>query len=401
MLRFHTQTGGVTLTAQQPKNNIVRVALQGFAAVCGGTQSLHTNGYDEALALPTERAAKIALRTQQVIGHESGAADTVDPFAGSYFVEALTDEIEAARAGADRQGRRARRLGQGDRVHHQRDRRERLGLPGALPDRAGHRRRRQQVRRGGDRGRGPAARRPRRPSRRRSSGSRRSRPTATRSQVDERLRGAARRRARAPRTCCPSSRTPCATAPRWARSAARCRTSSASTSRTSDRVRRAEPAARGADRRARRRRRVVPRRGVHVVGRRRAVLRGGGRRRRRVTGVDVMGATRALRAPSASAAARAVRFVQGDLHDAALVAGRAPTTSSGAAGVIYHAPHPLLTLERLRALTGATLLLATETIPEVRRPAARRRSSRPTPARTRRTPRPFDPARATPTGSGA
>jgi methylmalonyl-CoA mutase N-terminal domain/subunit len=93
-LRFHTQTGGVTLTAQQPENNIVRVALQGFAAVCGGTQSLHTNGFDEALALPTERAAKIALRTQQIIGHESGAADTVDPFAGSYFVEALTDEIE-------------------------------------------------------------------------------------------------------------------------------------------------------------------------------------------------------------------------------------------------------------------------------------------------------------------
>jgi methylmalonyl-CoA mutase N-terminal domain/subunit len=95
MLRFHTQTGGVTLTAQQPENNIVRVALQGFAAVCGGTQSLHTNGFDEALALPTERAAKIAVRTQQVLAHESGAADTVDPFAGSYFVEALTDEIEA------------------------------------------------------------------------------------------------------------------------------------------------------------------------------------------------------------------------------------------------------------------------------------------------------------------
>jgi len=94
MLRFHTQTGGVTLTAQQPENNIVRVALQGFAAVCGGTQSLHTNGFDEALALPTERAAKIALRTQQILAAESGAADTVDPFAGSYFVESLTDEIE-------------------------------------------------------------------------------------------------------------------------------------------------------------------------------------------------------------------------------------------------------------------------------------------------------------------
>ena len=94
MLRFHTQTGGVTLTAQQPENNIVRVALQGFAAVCGGTQSLHTNGFDEALALPSERAAKIALRTQQVIAYESGATDTVDPFAGSYYVEALTGEIE-------------------------------------------------------------------------------------------------------------------------------------------------------------------------------------------------------------------------------------------------------------------------------------------------------------------
>ena len=94
MLRFHTQTGGVTLTAQQPLNNIVRVALQGFAAVCGGTQSLHTNGFDEALALPTERAAKLALRTQQVIAHESGATDTVDPFAGSYYVESLTAEIE-------------------------------------------------------------------------------------------------------------------------------------------------------------------------------------------------------------------------------------------------------------------------------------------------------------------
>jgi methylmalonyl-CoA mutase N-terminal domain/subunit len=93
-LRFHTQTGGVTLTAQQPENNIVRVALQAFAAACGGTQSLHTNGFDEALALPTEHAAKLAMRTQQIIGYESGAADTVDPFAGSYYVESLTDEIE-------------------------------------------------------------------------------------------------------------------------------------------------------------------------------------------------------------------------------------------------------------------------------------------------------------------
>jgi methylmalonyl-CoA mutase, N-terminal domain len=95
-MRFHTQTGGVTLAAQQPENNIVRVALQGFAAVCGGTQSLHTNGFDEALALPSERAARIALRTQQILAHETGATDTADPFAGSFFVEALTDEIEEA-----------------------------------------------------------------------------------------------------------------------------------------------------------------------------------------------------------------------------------------------------------------------------------------------------------------
>jgi len=96
LLRFHTQTGGSTLTAQQPENNIVRVTVQALGAVLGGTQSLHTNGYDEALGLPTTKAAKIALRTQQVIGFESGVTDTVDPLAGSYFVEALTDEVEAA-----------------------------------------------------------------------------------------------------------------------------------------------------------------------------------------------------------------------------------------------------------------------------------------------------------------
>jgi methylmalonyl-CoA mutase N-terminal domain/subunit len=96
MLRFHTQTGGSTLTAQQPKNNIVRVALQGLSAVLGGTQSLHTNGYDEALSLPTEEAASIALRTQQILAYESGATDTVDPLAGSYYVESLTNDIEDA-----------------------------------------------------------------------------------------------------------------------------------------------------------------------------------------------------------------------------------------------------------------------------------------------------------------
>ncbi len=94
-MRFHTQTGGSTLTAQQPENNIARVTIQGLAAVLGGTQSLHTNGFDEALGLPTTKAAKIALRTQQIIGFESGATDTVDPLAGSWFIESLTDEVEA------------------------------------------------------------------------------------------------------------------------------------------------------------------------------------------------------------------------------------------------------------------------------------------------------------------
>jgi methylmalonyl-CoA mutase N-terminal domain/subunit len=94
MLRFHTQTGGVTLTAQQPENNIVRTALQGLAAVLGGTQSLHTNSFDEALALPTEQSATIALRTQQIIAYESGVPNTVDPLAGSYYIESLTNQIE-------------------------------------------------------------------------------------------------------------------------------------------------------------------------------------------------------------------------------------------------------------------------------------------------------------------
>src|SRR5205085_8900309 len=92
-LRFHTQTGGVTLQAQQPLSNVVRVAVQALAAVLGGTQSLHTNGYDEALALPTEQAATLALRTQQVIGYESGVAKVIDPLGGSYYVESLTDAI--------------------------------------------------------------------------------------------------------------------------------------------------------------------------------------------------------------------------------------------------------------------------------------------------------------------
>jgi methylmalonyl-CoA mutase, N-terminal domain len=94
-LRFHAQTGGSTLTAQQPENNVVRVAVQALSAVCGGAQSIHTNGYDEALALPSERAVHIALRTQQLLAHEAGGTDTADPLGGAYFIEALTDELEA------------------------------------------------------------------------------------------------------------------------------------------------------------------------------------------------------------------------------------------------------------------------------------------------------------------
>ncbi len=94
LLRFHAQTGGSTLTAQQPENNVVRVAVQSMAAVMGGTQSLHTNGFDEALSLPSQQAAQVALRTQQIIGYETGITDTPDPLAGSYFVESLTDEVE-------------------------------------------------------------------------------------------------------------------------------------------------------------------------------------------------------------------------------------------------------------------------------------------------------------------
>src|SRR6266567_2477001 len=95
-LRFHTQTAGVSLTVQQPLNNIVRVAIQALAGVLGGTQSLHTDSYDEALALPTDRAALIALRTQQIIAEETGVANTIDPLGGSYFVEGLTNKMEAS-----------------------------------------------------------------------------------------------------------------------------------------------------------------------------------------------------------------------------------------------------------------------------------------------------------------
>ncbi len=211
MIRFHTQTGGVTLQAQQPEVNIIRVALQGFAAVCGGTQSLHTNGFDEALALPTERSARIALRTQQVLAHESGAADTVDPFAGSYFVESLTDEIEKRAWELIDKVERARRLGRGARVHPARDRGVGGLLPRALPQRPGHHRRRQQVRhRPGRRRRHPQGR----PRAERRQLERLAAFKAARDQAEPstpRLRGAARGRPRARATCCTRSRTRCAT----------------------------------------------------------------------------------------------------------------------------------------------------------------------------------------------
>ena len=160
-LRFHAQTGGSTLTAQQPENNIVRVAVQALSAVCGGAQSLHTNSFDEALALPTEHAATIALRTQQILATEAGGTDTADPLGGSYFVEALTDELEAARPGADRAGRRARRRGGGGRARLRPGRDRGVGVPlpaGGRVGRAADRRRERVHRRGRRAGRAAADR---------------------------------------------------------------------------------------------------------------------------------------------------------------------------------------------------------------------------------------------------
>ena len=119
MLRFHTQTAGVQLTAQQPEVNLIRVTAQALGALFGGTQSLHTNSYDEAIALPTEKAARLAVRTQQVLANETDITSTVDPFAGSYAVEAMTDEVEAA----------ALDLMKHDRGHGRRGRRDRARLP--------------------------------------------------------------------------------------------------------------------------------------------------------------------------------------------------------------------------------------------------------------------------------
>ena len=129
LMRFHTQTAGVSLTAQQPLNNIIRTTIEALAGVLGGTQSLHTNSYDEALALPTEDAVRIALRTQQIIADETGVANTADPLGGSYFVEALTDRMEELRLRLLPPDRRARRHGRGGQAElpAARDRRRRAG----------------------------------------------------------------------------------------------------------------------------------------------------------------------------------------------------------------------------------------------------------------------------------
>ena len=135
MLRFHTQTAGVQLTAQQPEVNLVRVAVQGLAAVLGGTQSLHTNSYDEALALPSEKAARLALRTQQVLAYETDVTATVDPFAGSYVVESLTDEVESAALDLMRRVADHGRCGRSDRAGLPEER-DRASAPTRSPSRS-------------------------------------------------------------------------------------------------------------------------------------------------------------------------------------------------------------------------------------------------------------------------
>jgi methylmalonyl-CoA mutase cobalamin-binding domain/chain len=149
-MRFHTQTAGVSLTAQQPLNNIVRTAIEALAGVLGGTQSLHTNSCDEALALPTEEAVRIALRTQQIIAHETGVTNTIDPLGGSYFVEARTDRMEAQAyayfAKIDELGGMVPAVKDG--FPAARDRRRRVRAPARDRRTAADRRRRQLVHRG-------------------------------------------------------------------------------------------------------------------------------------------------------------------------------------------------------------------------------------------------------------
>ena len=207
-LRFHAQTGGSTLTAQQPENNIVRVAMQALSAVAGGAQSLHTNSFDEALALPTERAARIALRTQQMLAHEAGGTDTADPFGGSYFIEALTDELEARRARADRARRRARRRGRRDRagLRPGRDRGGRVPLLAAGRVGRARDRRRQPLRRRPRRSRSSCTGSTRRPSGASSSARRGCAPSGTPGEAEAALARGARGRGAATENLLPPLR---------------------------------------------------------------------------------------------------------------------------------------------------------------------------------------------------
>ena len=241
-LRFHTQTAGSTLTAQQPANNIVRVALQALSAVLGGTQSLHCNGSDEALGLPTEQSATVALRTQQILLHESGVAQTVDPFGGAYAIESRHDPHRGGSrkpAGTDpRHGRDAR----GPRVGLRPTPHPRIGVSRAAGDRRRHvgRRRREPLHRRDD---GRAARLPDRSGdsrRRRLRGSAPCAPGAAPRRVRRRWPPSTAPHAAARTWCRPSSRPSSAT-PRWARSQIHCGPSSAKHSYDSDSSRSATP----------------------------------------------------------------------------------------------------------------------------------------------------------------
>ena len=229
-LRFHAQTGGSTLTAQQPENNIVRVAIQALSAVCGGAQSLHTNSFDEALALPTEHAATIALRTQQILAHEAGTTATADPLGGSYYVEALTDELEARAweliERIDELGGAVAAIEQGFVQGEIED----GGVPLAAGGRVGRARdrRRQRVRRRGGASRSSCSDRPgdrAAPARAHGARARRARRRRRRRRARRGARGRAGRR----RTCSSRCARRCARAARSARSAACSARSGAST----------------------------------------------------------------------------------------------------------------------------------------------------------------------------
>ena len=240
-LRFHAQTGGSTLTAQQPENNIVRVAIQALSAVCGGAQSIHTNSFDEALALPTERAARIALRTQQILAHEAGGTDTADPLGGSYFIEALTDELEARARElierVDELGGAVAAVEQGFVQGEIEDAAFRYSQRGRV--RRARDRRRQPLRGGRARSRSSCTGSTPRPSGASSSARRGCGPSGTRRGGRGGARRACGEAARGTRTCSRRCARRCARAARSARSATCCARSSACTTRS---ARRADPA---------------------------------------------------------------------------------------------------------------------------------------------------------------